>query len=104
MGTGSYAIRIMLGNGDGTFYVSNSLEAGFQLGFGIVGDFNGDGHLDIAAVNGRYGGMDVLLGDGHGNFQAPQTSAVGAFVYPVVVGDFNGDGHLDLADGSLNIL
>jgi FG-GAP-like repeat len=69
-----------------------------------VGDFNGDGHLDLVVAG--PGGLDsdgniicILLGDGAGNF-----SLFPGFRYDVVFttvsiasGDFNGDGKLDLA-------
>jgi hypothetical protein len=62
-----------------------------------AGDFNGDGHLDLAVANSGDGTVSILLGKGDGTFQAAQTYAVGSFPTSVTVGDFNSDGHLDLA-------
>ncbi len=82
---------ILLGNGDGTF---NAVSASIA-NIAAVGDFNGDGILDVVVND--YDGPDVaiLLGNGDGTFQQAywfeETSGVPA------VGDFNGDGILDLA-------
>jgi hypothetical protein len=63
----------------------------------IVGDFNGDQRLDMAAINEN--GLTVLLNQGNGGFHAvpvPGLSDVSQGA-SLVAGDFNGDGKLDLA-------
>jgi hypothetical protein len=60
-----------------------------------VGDFNGDGTLDLAVANDN--GVSVLLGNGDGTFQPAVNYAAGVGPSSVAVGDFNGDGTLDLA-------
>ncbi|MFZ0792469.1 MAG: FG-GAP-like repeat-containing protein [Candidatus Korobacteraceae bacterium] len=62
-----------------------------------VGDFNGDGKLDLVTVN--YGANDasVLLGNGDGTFHTAVNYGVGSMPDWVTVGDFNRDGKLDLA-------
>ncbi|HTS67965.1 MAG TPA: VCBS repeat-containing protein, partial [Terriglobia bacterium] len=63
-----------------------------------VGDFNGDGKLDLAVANARSDNVTILLGNGDGTFTATASSPVtGSGSWYVVVGDFNGDGKLDLA-------
>ena len=84
-------ISVLLGNGDGSFTAAGVSS---YAGIGGIGDFNGDGNLDLLS-----GGwpMVVLPGDGTGNFLPP------IFFYGTVphyacvgpIGDFNGDGHLD---------
>jgi hypothetical protein len=65
-----------------------------------VGDFNGDGHLDIVAANDLDNTVSVLLGTGSGSFQAQATFDVGSAPFDVAVGDFNGDGHLDIVSAN----
>jgi len=63
-----------------------------------VGDFNGDGRLDIATANFASNSVSMLLGDGAGGFGA--ATAVGAgFNKPiaVVAARLNADGRTDLA-------
>src|SRR5207249_8489811 len=60
-----------------------------------VGDFNGDGKPDLAAVGSA--NVSILLGKGDGTFQAPVSYGAGTNPVSVAVGDFNGDGKLDLA-------
>jgi hypothetical protein len=73
-----------------------------------VGDFNGDGKLDVAVTDfgnfsGNGGALYVLLGNGNGTFQPPVLYNGGApsgIPISVVARDFNGDGKLDLAVAS----
>jgi hypothetical protein len=61
-----------------------------------VGDFNGDGKLDLAVANFDENTVTILLGNGDGTF-APAASPPATAGPALVVGDFNGDGKLDLA-------
>src|SRR5580658_474305 len=62
-----------------------------------VGDFNGDGKLDLVVANEGSNNVGILLGNGDGTFQAAVNYGVGSAPTSVAVGDFNGDGKLDLA-------
>ena len=68
-----------------------------------VGDFNGDGSLDLAFANQGGSGVSVLLGNGDGTFQALLTFGVGIAPRSVAVGDFNADGKPDLAVANSSI-
>jgi hypothetical protein len=73
-----------------------------------LGDFNGDGKLDLAVANLSSNNVSILLGTGVGTFSAPTNFAVDEGPVSVAVGDFNGDGKLDLAtanegNGSRNV-
>jgi hypothetical protein len=107
-GTTSSSISVLLGNGDGTFRSPVNYTVGLRPGLGsaVVGDFNGDGRLDVATANDFDSTVSILLGNGDGTFQAQKVFPIG--VPPVVQGggvrpvgmitaDLNNDGKLDLA-------
>ncbi len=63
----------------------------------VVGDVNGDGHLDILTANLATDDISVLLGNGRGGFTAASSVPAGDAPHLLAPGDFNGDGKLDLA-------
>lgn len=74
-----------------------------------VGDFNGDGKLDLAVANVISNTVSILLGTGTGSFGAKTDFATGSRPASVAVDDFNRDGKLDLAvandnDSTVSIL
>jgi hypothetical protein len=98
--TGNYVgdpagVSILLGNGDGTFRLVGQYDVGVALGVS-VGDFNGDGNLDVVAAT--RSGVSVLLGNGDGSFQQAIDYTIGhEGTSEIATGDFNGDGITDLA-------
>jgi hypothetical protein len=112
---------VLIGNGDGTFRTipsSNGVFGSFQAD-GPVGDFNGDGRLDIATTVGGPTAGHILpapqsamfFGAPGPDFTGPILSNFASYITTVngpttsvtrngdnwVVADFNGDGKLDIA-------
>jgi len=63
------------------------------------GDFNGDGHLDVAVANVGGDRVSVVLGDGAGGFPTGASYVAGQNVRGIAVLDADGDGHDDLISG-----
>ena len=79
---------------------AKSFDAGVNPYSVAVGDFKGDGRLDLVLPNDTSASLyvAVLLGNGDGTFQTPPgILRAGTGPISVAVGDFNGDGKPDLA-------
>jgi VCBS repeat protein/HYR domain-containing protein/FG-GAP repeat protein len=110
---GSDTVSILLGTGTGGFGAKTDFDTGGSLGSVFfpggrpgsvaVGDFNGDGNLDLAVANVNSSTVAILLGTGSGSFGAETEFGTGLNPGSVAVGDFNEDGKLDLALTSLNV-
>jgi len=99
-------LSVMLGGPRGFSPARGSPFAAGDAPFGLaVGDFNGDGHLDVAVVNSPssavqsgHDGLTLLLGDGTGRLsKTPQSPLeTGAMPSRLAAGDLDGNGHDDV--------
>jgi hypothetical protein len=103
-------LHLSLGNGDGTFVDLGVIDTretnNGEIRF-LIGDLNGDGHLDLlfTSGNGYYApnaGWAVALGQGDGTFATGSPVDLGGS-YPYALTDLDGDGHLDYVGFAYNL-
>jgi hypothetical protein len=103
----TYSMCVNLGNGDGTFRPQQCTPMNLAaFGIAAVGDFNGDGILDVAVAgsveNSHYVG--VFLGNGDGTLQPDVDYLLPVAANHLAVADVNGDGKLDLITNGVTVL
>ena len=91
------SVNVKLGNGNGTFqttvtYQTAALAANISL---AIGDFNGDGKLDLIDSEYNQSTLKIFTGKGDGTFNSG-TSVASLKTRNITAGDFNNDGNLDL--------
>ncbi|MEK6373593.1 MAG: FG-GAP-like repeat-containing protein [Acidobacteriota bacterium] len=89
-------LSVLLGNGDGTFRNRVDYPTGVGAGQVIVGDFNGDGRLDLGVISAQFNSVSILIGHGDGTFQDHLDFASGSQPLALTAADLDGDGGLDV--------
>jgi hypothetical protein len=107
VGTGNgfpSSISVLLGNGDGTYQQPSNTGFTGTAAPMMVGDFNNDNYLDLAAIDTIDNQIVVFLGSGNGSLGGHTDLMLPASggVAGSAVADFNGDGKLDLAVAQFN--
>ncbi len=102
------SVRLLRGNGDGTFTAAATLRVGNEPASLAIADLNHDGNLDLISANRSANTVSVLLGKGDGTFKTAPDFVVGNSPTSVAVVDFDGAGRLSLAtanylDGTVSI-
>jgi FG-GAP-like repeat len=93
--TSSSQFAIYMGHGNGTFTPGQVLNMSHLSSKPVLEDFNGDGKVDIANVEGTK--ALIWPGNGNGTFGVPTSiPAIGSFDN-LVAADFTNDGIIDLA-------
>ncbi len=93
-------IGVFAGHGNGSF----SNQTTYSTGSGsspwsvAVGDFNDDGHPDIAVTDYGTSNLGIFIGYGNSSFTSQHIMSVTSSSSPlsVAVGDFNDDGRVDI--------
>lgn len=100
-------IRVYLGSGDGTFSPASpaTLATSYSSAQLAVGDFNGDGKQDVAALSNNAGGLTTIqiFSNVNGSLTLTDTKATGGqfgFSSPSV-SDLNNDGRSDIVLSNL---
>lgn len=88
LGNGTFAAPI------NTRHTFQSMDAGTSV---AVGDFNGDGLIDLVLCTAKDSRFPVFQNNGNGTFTQTKSYAYSKNPTQPMVGDFNQDGRLDLA-------
>ncbi|HEY8748984.1 MAG TPA: VCBS repeat-containing protein [Tepidisphaeraceae bacterium] len=99
-------VSILLGNpsAPGTFGLPTFFPAGGNASAIALGDFNNDGHLDVAVTNSDFEttALGVLIGNGDGTFRPAAMYGGANFSDAVIAGDFSGTGNQDIVVSSFD--
>jgi hypothetical protein len=100
-------VTLLTGVGNGSFGVASVGMGGAASNAVATGDFDNDGHADVAVLSTSTSAVRVRLGNGAGGFAGINTWAFSVNPRWLVVEDFDEDGRLDLAatsDGTAKVV
>lgn len=94
-------VRLLVGQGDGTFQSGGTLFHGSDTpGAMVGGDFNRDGKFDLLvafdAESGAGGDLRLFAGNGNQTFSQPREQSVSQLPRQLLAADVNSDGILDV--------
>ncbi|MFD2718206.1 FG-GAP-like repeat-containing protein [Hymenobacter monticola] len=96
----SYSVSVLYAQASGGYSLQQYYNDGSSFDVAAA-DFNGDGHLDIVAVDPAYH-VHVLLWQAPNTFSPPTQYTAGTFPNDVAVADVNGDGQPDVVTANNN--
>lgn len=91
-------VVVFVGDGAGGLAEATSVPVGGEPGWIAVGQYGGDGNLDLAVAD-ESGGVLILIGDGTGAFEPLPRIELGGSPRGIDAGDLDGDGRVDLVVG-----
>ncbi len=104
-------VEIFLGNGAGEFADPTVAVAGDDARTGAIAvlDLDGDGDVDLLAVNATTGGLVAFENDGSGNLVAIESSSVASGPTAIAIGNPNADAVIDVVvadygDGCIRVI
>ncbi len=93
----AHDVSVYFGGGDGSFSSEPARVVVGELPLGVVaGDFDRDGHADLAVTNSGSSSVSIIRGRGDGTFHDPVELATGNRPDSVIARDIDNDGELDL--------
>jgi hypothetical protein len=84
-------IKMLFGNGDGTFLPPKKITGGNQSSFIVHHDMNLDGKTDLIASSPMRDSLSIYVGDGKGEFSKLEDFAGEKGPHNIIAGDFTGD-------------
>jgi len=88
-------VQVLLGQGNGTFGLVQSIQVSGVPSFVAAGDVDRDGDQDFVVIRSQAQTLSTYLNDGAANFQLLADATIGPGPQELVLADIDGDGWLD---------